>query len=519
MLRNLALVAVFLLVLGCINFINLNTAQATQRAKEVGIRKTLGSSRKQLVGQFMGETFLLVLLSSLLSIAMSKWLLKVFADFVPQGLDSDLLFSPWAILGIISLLLLVTFLSGFYPALVLSKFNTVAVLSNKLTLGDRKAKLRKTLTVFQFAIAQVFIIATLLVGKQIKFLLTKDMGFETEAIASVYRPITDLQFSKLELFANRLKTISEIDQITIANNPPASYSSSITDMTRMIDSIEVHNDIYLLQGDTNYSEVFNINILAGSTRKNDTIRELVLNETAIGVFGFERPESAVGQMLNYDGDLLPIVGVMQDFHHSSMREEIKPMALIGDWYRPHSHQFQSVSMSIYPDEYGGLTGALEKVRREYNAIYPDTDMRLEFMDETVASFYNSEKKIATLLKWATGLSILISCLGLLGLVIFTTNRRVKEIGVRKVLGASVIQINALICKEFIILVGVAFLIAVPIAYYSTHEWLKDFQYKTAMSWWVFLLSGVSMIAFSLLVMGIRTLKAARSNPVNSLRSE
>jgi putative ABC transport system permease protein len=520
LLYNLALVALFLLLLGCINFINLNTAQATQRAKEIGIRKTLGSSRKQLIWQFIGETFLLVLISALLSFVLTKWLLEVFSDFVPNGLEFELITSPVVIIGILLLLAVVTFLSGFYPAMVLSRFNAVSVLKNNLTLGDKRAKLRKTLTVFQFAIAQVFIIGTLIVGKQINYLLSEDMGFKTESVVTVYQPITSRDFSKLELFGNEIKTVPEVEESSLIYNPPASNNSNITDFTRKVDSIERYKEVFCLYGDTNYIDVFDINLLAGTDRKNDTIREIVINETAMKEFGFENPQAAIGEFLDdYDGDPVPIVGVMADFHLSSLHMEIPPTVLIGDWYRPEWHQFQAVSMTLRSDKERGLSTGVSNIEAVYNKIYPDTDMRLEFMDETIESFYNREKKISKLLKWATGLSILISCLGLLGLVIFTTNRRVKEIGVRKVLGASVFQINMLLCKEFLILVGIAFVVAAPIAYYGTYEWLQDFSYKIGISWWIFLVSGMAMIAIALLAMSVRTLHAASANPVNSLRSE
>ena len=519
LLWNLGLVAVFLLLLGCINFVNLNTAQATQRAKEIGIRKTLGSSRKQLMAQFMGETFLLVLISAFLSFVMCKWLLEVFSDFVPNGLDFGIISSPWIIGGMVVLLVIVTFLSGFYPAMVLSRYNTVSVLKNNLTMGDKKAKLRKTLTVFQFSIAQIFIIATLLVGKQINFVMATDMGFQTESIVSIYHPITARKLSKLELLAQQVSTVSEVRGVSIANNPPASFSTNVSDMTRKIDSSEMYKDVYILNGDTNYTDVFEINILAGTKRRNDTVREMLLNETAIKAFGWENPQDAVGQVLEYNGQATPIVGVMEDFHQWSLRGQIEPMALTGNWFLPDFNQYQSVSMAISPDSDGSIASTISKIEAIYYEVYPDTEMRLQFMDETVESFYNSEKKVSTLLKWATGLSILISCLGLLGLVIYTTNRRIKEIGVRKVLGASVLQINTLLCKEFVVLVGIAFLVAAPLAYYGVYEWLKDFAYKTGISWWIFVLSGLSMIVFALIVMSIKTIQAANSNPVNSLRSE
>lgn len=519
LLQNLALVALFLLLLGCINFINLNTAKATQRAKEIGIRKTLGSSKGQLITQFMGETFLLVICSASLSLVLTKWLISVFSDFVPNGLGFELFQAPIIVLGIVLLLIVVTLLSGFYPALVLSKFNTVSVLKNNLGSGDKKVSLRKFLTVFQFTIAQVFIIATLLVGQQINYLLTKDMGFKTDAIVSVYRPIDDTGLDKLELYAEQLKAIPEIKKLSLGGPPPASQSSNVTDMRRMIDGEEIYGDIQLLAGDTEFIELFEIKILAGRNARNDTIKELVINEAARKQYGFKSAEDAIGQMLLYDDQYIPIVGVMDDFHQRSLKSKIRPMTLRGDWSRGTWSNFQAVHIALTNDSPENLKSSLAKIDNVFKDVYPGSDMRLEFVDASIEKFYNREKKIATLLHWATGLSILISCLGLLGLVIYTTNRRVKEIGVRKVLGASLFQINTLLCKEFLILVAIAFIIASPIAWYGITNWLQDFAYRTNISFWVFVVSGSAMILFALIVISAKTLQAANANPVDSLRSE
>lgn len=519
LLKNLVFVAIFLLLLGCINFINLNTAQAAQRAKEIGIRKTLGSSRKQLIGQFMGETFLLVLFSALLSIVLSKWLINVFTDFVPSGLSFDLFKTPAIIIGILFLLIGVTFLSGFYPAIVLSKFNTISVLKNNLGAGDKKVRLRKFLTVFQFTIAQVFIIATLLVGKQINFLLNKDMGFKKDAIVSVYKPLGENSFEKIKLYKEQLSSIPDIKNISLGGYPPASTSINSTDMRRMVDDQEVFGEIQFMAGDTQYLNLYEIELLAGRIQRNDTVKELVINEAARKFYKFKSPQDAVGKSLLYQNESLLIVGVMKDFHQRSLRSEIKPMAFRGDWFRPRWSYFQAVHLSLKSDASNNLKNSLAKIENVYKEIYPGTDMRLEFLDENIAKFYKREQKVSKLLNWATGLSILISCLGLLGLVIYTTNRRVKEIGVRKVLGASLLQINTILCKEFLILVVIAFTIAAPIAWYGIHNWLQNFAYKTNVSFWVFLVSALAMIFFALLVISAKTLQAANANPVNSLRSE
>ncbi|MEO1032497.1 MAG: ABC transporter permease [Bacteroidota bacterium] len=520
LLRNLALVAIFLLILGCINFINLNTAQATQRAKEIGIRKTLGSSRRQLIWQFMGETFMLVLLSAILSIALTNWLIKVFSDFVPADLEFQLLGAPMILFGIAMLLVLVTFLSGFYPALVLSKFNAVSVLKNHLGAGDKKVGLRKFLTVFQFTIAQIFIIGTLLVGKQINYLLSKDMGFKTEAVVSVFSPRSESELSKKELYAQKLKAIPKIKSLSLGGMPPASFNTNTSTTTVNNGKNEVQSDLQFIFGDTQYLDLFELELLAGRLFRNDTIQELVINEAAQKVYGFETPEEALNALVDFGDRKVPIVGVMADFHQRSLKSDIRPMALVGDWYRPSFSRFQAVHIAFQNTDAADLKTTLSKIEEAYKTVYTEVDdYRIEFMDETIAKFYNREKKISKLLNWATGLSILISCLGLLGLVIYTTNRRVKEIGVRKVLGATLLQINTLLCKEFLILVAVAFVIAAPIAWYGINTWLQDFAYKTTMSFWVFLVGGIAMIVFALIVISIKTLKAASVNPVNSLRSE
>jgi ABC-type antimicrobial peptide transport system permease subunit len=520
LLRNLALVAIFLLLLGCINFINLNTAQASQRAKEIGIRKTLGSSRKQLFAQFMGETFILVFVSALLSLLLSNWLITLFSDFVPKDLSFELFKTPLVIISSILLLLIVTFLSGFYPALILSKFNTVSVLKNHLAIGEKKVKLRKFLTVFQFTIAQIFIIATLLVGKQINYLLNKDMGFKTEAIVSVYNPRGESEFSKKALYAEKLKTIPEIKEISIGGQPPASFSTNTSNITYLNGKNEVQSELQFIFGDSKYSELFELEILAGRSLRNDTIKELVINETCLKTLGFKTPEEAIGKTVQMDDVSIPIVGVMADFHQRSLKSTIKPMALRGDWYRRNWSQFQAIHIAFQNESSEGLQSTLAKIESTYKSVYSETDdYRVEFLDETIQKFYNRERKISKLLNWATGLSILISCLGLLGLVIYTTNRRVKEIGVRKVLGASLLQINTLLCKEFLILVLIAFVIASPIAWFGINNWLQDFAYKTNISFWIFLVSGFAMIFFALLVISVKTLQAANANPVDSLRSE
>ena len=518
-LTNLLFIATFLLLLGCINFINLNTAQATQRAKEIGIRKTLGSSRKQLVFQFLWETFSLTLLAAFLSIVLAAGLLKIFADFIPAGLRFGLFADPVIIIFGVLLIIIITLLAGFYPAMVLSSFKPISVLKNRIFSANSNVSLRKGLIVFQFVIAQVFIISTIAVGRQIHFMMKKDMGFKTEAITYVQTPWQDTSLEKRKLFIQKLKTIPQIEGVSLGGHPPASFNIHATNVVYLDGKKEVRTDLQLLHGDEDYLGLYDIKLLAGRKLRNDTIHEYVINETYRKVLGFKTPEEAIGISLGQGKDAVPIVGVMEDFNQYSLKSKIEPMAFIGDWSRARYSQFNTIHIQLNDKNSENWSTAIVKIEDVWKTIYPESDFKIEFIDETVAKFYQKESSMAKLLNWATGLSVLISCLGLLGLVIYTTERRVKEIGVRKILGASVVQLNVLLCKDFLVLVVIAFIIAAPLAWYGLYNWLQDYAYKTNLSWWIFVASGLGMLFLALFIMSLKTISVANENPVKSLRTE
>ncbi|MEO1032501.1 MAG: FtsX-like permease family protein [Bacteroidota bacterium] len=519
MLKNLALVAIFLLILGCANFINLNTAHASNRAKEIGIRKTLGGSKRQLIKQFMGETFLLTLCSTLISLVAVYWLVHVFSNFMPKGLSFGLLKDPIILLSIVIGIALVTFLSGFYPAIVLSRFNTIKVLKNQVEVDDKKFPMRKFLTVFQFTIAQVFIIGTLLLTKQINYLLNKDLGFQTEAIISFGYPQGQESISKRITLGEHLQTLPEVKKVSLGGSPPAAVGFNSMSIFHMNGADEIDIETQFLFGDTEFFKLYELELLAGRVYRNDTIRELVINDVFRERLGYKTPQEAIGQHLKVSDENVPIVGVMNNFNQQSLKSDIKPLALVGDWNRSSYTQFYRMHVALQRNDANNWMTTIDKIKNIYQSTYPGAEFSPKFFDETINTFYEKEIRMSKLLNWATGLSILISCLGLLGLVTYTTNRRIKEIGVRKVLGATVLQINTLLCKEFVILVGIAFLVAVPIAYYGVYEWLKDFAFRTSISFWVFLLGGLAMIVFALAVISVKTVRAATANPVNSLRTE
>ncbi|APQ16979.1 ABC transporter permease [Maribacter hydrothermalis] len=518
-LKSLLLLASILLILGCINFINLNTAQAIKRAKEIGIRKTLGSSRSQLIIQYLGETFLLTLAAATLSFFLSKWLLLFFADFIPSGLTFELFWNPWVLLGILMLLLVVTILSGFYPALVMSKYRPVAVLKQQVSPSSDKGTLRKYLTVFQFVIAQVFIIATLMVGKQLNYIMKKDMGFKTEAITYLRTPWRDTSAVKRARFVSKMQELPGVSDVVLAGNPPASFSTMFMNALFVDGDKEVNSDLQLMYGNAHYFDLYNLKLVAGRMPLNDSIQEYVVNKSYLKVLGINNPADVVGKHIKSNNEKLPIVGVMEDFNQHSLKYGVSPMAFTGGSYTGKWTQFRTIHFKMNSTDTSSWPNTISSVEKIWKELYPESDFEYSFMDDTVKKFYESEQKTAILLQWATGLAILISCLGLLGLVIHTTERRTKEIGIRKILGANVFQLNFLLSKDFLKLVLIAFVIAAPIAWYGLETWLQEFANKTEINWWIFILSGVSMVIISLLIMTIKTINSANSNPIKSLRTE
>jgi putative ABC transport system permease protein len=516
-LYGLMLSGGFLLLLGSINFINLTTARASQRAKEIGIRKTLGGSKTQLVIQFFAETFLITLMATLLSLALTPLLLKAFSGFVPEGLHFSLR-QPSLAIFLTVLLLVVTLLAGAYPSLVLSSWKAFAVLKNQAYGGSSKTRsawMRQALTVSQFVIAQFFIMSTLLVAKQINFMMDTEPGFKKEAILSFDIPHNDTSLAHRRYLQNELRNIPGVTKTTLASDVVFSWGWWQSTIKYKKGKEELQTSIEIKAGDSNFLRLFGIPLLAGRQLfPTDTIKEIIINETYLHLLGFQKPEEAIGKMVSWDDKNVPIVGVMKDFHAHAMNFKINPMV--------YCHDMEQCRTMVIALQAGGKSSwqpAIEKMKKIYTQTYPNEEFSYEFLDEALGKAYGKEQDISHILEWASGLTIFISCLGLLGLVIYITTNRTKEIGVRKVLGASVTQIVSILSRDFLILVGIAFLIATPLAYYSINKWLENFAFKTDVSWWVFLVSGIGMILIAMAVLSIQTVKSAMANPVKSLRTE
>jgi ABC-type antimicrobial peptide transport system permease subunit len=520
-LYGLMAVAGILLLLACINFINLTTAQASQRAKEIGIRKTLGGSRKQLMFQFLSETFLMTLLATFLSVYFAPLLLKAFADLIPAGIQFNIQQT-----GVILFLLIITFFvtvfSGIYPALILSSYKPVTVLKNQIVAGSgntRQLFFRKTLTVSQFVFAQVFIIATLVVGKQIHLELNKNMGFKKDAIIYFGTNYRDTSTAKRKVLLQKFKAIPEIANVSLAGFPPSTNGALGFNLKYKTPKEYIDTQVRFKPADTNYINLYHIGLLAGMNLSySDTANGLLVNERCSQMLGFRNPQEAIGKYVetNMYREKIPIVGVVSNFIQGSLHDEIMPLVLVND--RSMELTF---NIALIPENTEGISWktAINKITKAFKEIYPDTDLQIHFLDESIAKYYTADQNISTLLTWAAGLAIVISCLGLFGLIIYTTNQRTKEIGIRKVVGASVSEIISLLSKDFLKLILIAFLIAVPIVWIAANKWLENFAFKIHLTVLLFIIGGLIMLLPAVIILFLRTYKSATANLVESLRSE
>lgn len=518
----LFIVAIFLLLLGCINFINLSTAQATQRAKEIGIRKSIGAYKYQLVFQFLTETILLTLLAAIVSILILPLLLISFKGFIPPEITPSFIYTKNIFYFLSVLVIALSLLAGLYPSFILTRFKPALVLKGQLLMGNngkQNNNFRSLLTVSQFAIAQFFIIATLVVAQQVHYSLTKDLGFKKDAIVFIPLPFKWKNFNTNTKFVllDKIQKMPGVEKSCLGSSPPSSQGRATSSISFIqgINNIEI--DAEHKSGDSNFFPLYHLKLMAGRvSRPSEKINEYVINETCAKKFGFAKPEDAIGKMLTGGSDYpQPIVGVMADFNTSSTHLIIKPVLF-------NSNQNLSTLHFAFSKSADGVIAwqkTLSAIEGFWKELYPGEPFKYQFFDESIAVFYKKETDTVKLLEWSSGLAIFISSLGLLGLVIFMANQRTKEIGVRKVLGATVSQIIFILSKDFIKLVLIALLIATPVAYYCMHKWLQDFSYRINMPLWIFLLTGFCTVCIAFITISFQAIKAALMNPVKSLKAD
>jgi putative ABC transport system permease protein len=508
----LSLIGLFLLVIACVNFINLTTAQAVNRAREVGVRKVLGSNRTQLILQFLGETgtiSIIALIGSLIIVAIG---LPFLNNLLEIQLSISVFYSFKLILFTIAALLLVTVLSGFYPALVLSGFKSADVLKSAVSTDNKKGIFfRRGLVVFQFAIAQALIIGTLIVASQMDYFRTADMGFNKKAILNAGFPGDSLSRTKTGVLYSDLLKISGVEDLSFSVFKPSADGGWYTDMRNENDhGSNTSYVVSLKPADTSYFRLYDLKLVAGRVYyPSDTMREFVVNEAAIKKLGIQDPGKAIGKRINVNGVTFPIVGVMKDFHENSLRDPIGPVVI-----STMKDAYGMANIKIDLNKAKTVIAAMESM---WNKDFPDFVFEYNFLDQSIADYYKQENQLSHLYTLFAGIAIFISCLGLYGLISFMAVRRKKEIGIRKVLGAPVRNIVFMLSKEFTILITIAFLIASPIAWYFMHQWLQQYTFRIMIGIGFFAITIISSICIAWLTVGYTAIKAAMANPVKSLR--
>ena len=515
MIKALWLIGAFILLIACVNFINLSTAQAVNRSREVGIRKVLGSDRSSLKIQFFTETFLLVLTSIVLAAVM----VVLTLPFVGRILEKPLSVHNTDILAIVTFLSLtavvVTVLAGFYPSIVLARFNPINALKNKAAAAATKGiSLRRGLVVFQFVIAQALIIGTLIIVKQMSYFIHQPLGFDKTAIVNIPFPGDSSATSKLDFLRQQLKSVQGVQNISFSSNTPVEDDNDMWS-TFKYNHAAKETDFYAITkfADDQYIPTYKLSLVSGrNLQPSDTAREFLVSQKLVTNLGIVNAQDVLEKEINLWGFINGrIVGVIKDYNDRSFRRGIDPV-LITTLRRGYT---QAGIKLITSD----VSSAMRSIEKIWNQTFPEFVFEYKFLDDKVESFYRQENQLSQLYQIFAIIAIFLSCLGLYGLASFMAVQRIKEVGIRKVLGATASSIVYLFSKEFIILISVAFVIATPVAWYYMHSWLQDYVYRINISWWIFLVGGIVAIVIALATISFQAIRAAVANPVKSLRTE
>ncbi|MDX1941654.1 MAG: FtsX-like permease family protein [Saprospiraceae bacterium] len=512
-LQVLSAIGILILILACFNFINLATAQASLRAKEVGVRKTLGSKRGQLIGQFMSETGLIVLIAVVLGANLAYFtapLLKFVSD-VPDSLPFFSNPLVWAFLAMITVS--VSLLAGLYPAIALAGFQPIKALKNNIDnhfFGG--TSLRKSLVVLQFTIAQGLIIGAIITILQLDYIRSRDLGFNDDLVYTFSFNSDSATIVRQEALRQGLLQIPTIEAVSFNSDQPLSGSTWTSNFRFGTRPEDEPFGITMKFADASYQETYGIRLLAGEWfESSDTMRQAVVNMTTLRKLGIRDPQEVIKQKINVFGVTLEIVGVAEDFHTHSFREEHLPLLIT-----TRKEFYWEAGVKIRPDNLANTTAAIQKA---FDKVLPEQVFAGRFLDESIANFYQDDNRLSATTKGFGVLAILISCLGLFGLATHAAAQRIKEIGIRKVLGASVVNIVELLSKDFLKLVLIALVVASPLAWYAMNKWLENFVFRINIQWWVFAIVGVLAVVIALATVSFQAIRAAVANPVESLKNE
>lgn len=512
-------IALVILLIACINFMNLTTAKATKRASEVGLRKTLGAYRTSLIAQFLGEVMIIVTVAIALSLILVQLLLPYFNHLTMKQIAFDSENVRFFVIAIFSIMVITGLLAGSYPAFYLSSFQPAKVLKGKVMLSNSGGLLRRSLVVFQFVVAIMLVCGMIVISQQLDYMQAKDLGFE--AMKKVIVPLrTETAQNNHEVLRNTFSGMPSVNRVTGTNYTPGSYIwndfSLYPEGSNMDQAVMVKNTWI----EPNYLDVMGIKLIAGRNftkdRETESQNRIILNKIAVKELGFT-PEEIVGRELytEWQGERRTyfVIGVMDDYHQVSVKEEVFPILFrVPSEVAQHDYMILDMKGDQFQEAISGIESAWKKIN-------PDTPFEYSFLDDDIRKLYDEDKRVAGVITSFTTIAIIISCLGLYGLSTYMAERRFKEIGVRKVMGASVRQIMAMMSSEFVSLVLIAFVIAVPISWYAITKWLDNFAYKVSVGATVFVAAGLSALIIAVITVSFQSFKAANANPVQSLRNE
>lgn len=516
LLNVLWLIAAFILLIACVNFINLSTAQAVNRAKEVGVRKVLGSNNSQLQIQFIIETFLIVTGAVMLAAVIAILALPYVNQLLELSLSFNILSNPAILLFLVTVTIVVTALAGFYPSIVLSRFNPVNALQRKRTANTAKGiSLRRGLVVFQFIIAQALIIGTFIIVQQMSYFMDQPLGFDKDAIINVPFRTDSLRISRLDYLQNKLLQVNGVQAVSFSSNTPVEDGNDTWSTFKFDNAIkEADFKVITKFADTGYVPVYKLQLVAGrNLQPSNMTREFLVNESLVKSLGFKKPEDILNKEISIWGDRIkcPVVGVLKDFNDRSFRQDLAPLLI--------TTNITMYSQAGIKLETKNISSTLQSVKTIWEQAFPNFVYEYKFLDDKIESFYKQENQLSQLYKIFAAIAIFLSCLGLYGLASFMAVQRIKEVGIRKVLGATAGSIVYLFSKEFILLISIAFVIATPIAWYFMHQWLQNYPFRIELSWWIFFIGGLASVIIALITVSFQAIKAAVANPVESLRSE
>jgi putative ABC transport system permease protein len=509
-------IALFILLIACINYMNLSTVRSALRAREIGIRKTVGANRKEIIAQFLSESVMISCVAMIIAFALTWLVLPWLNKLSGQALSINILLQPKILFAIFFIPFVVGIISGIYPALFMSSFKPVKVLKGLVKVGGANISFRKVLVTAQFAISIILIISTAVVFKQLNYMQNKSLGFDREHIITMsYNGGLNNTY---ESFRNELLSNSNIKKVARSSRIPTGrlLDAMGTKINRGDSMVPANADLKFVSSDEQFLSTYGVKMVAGRDFSKDFSTDtsaFLINEAAVQALGLKNNQDALGKDINYGNRTGKLIGVINDFHFESMHQKIVPLILM---VPRNPGAFGRISVKITGSN---IPAAISYIQNTWKKFLPDTPFEYTFLDENFARLYKSEQKQGTIFTVFACIAIFIACLGLLGLSAFSITQRIKEIGIRKVLGASVSSIVGLFSKDFLKLVIIAAVIAFPVAWYAMNNWLQDFAYRTNISWWIFFIAGIIAASIALLTISFQAIKAAVSNPVNSLRTE